>query len=108
MAVTQVGAIYGTVSKLLQRVYVPHADDSEIARQHVEPTETLLHVPLEVYRSGGQHAVQQMIGTPTHDGHCEVIHKDTGEVIDRIIWDHTIWDPALYKHPEGHRIVPRK
>lgn len=49
MARTLVGAIYATKSKLLQRVDIPHGDDSEIDQQRVGPGETLVKIPLDVY-----------------------------------------------------------
>jgi hypothetical protein len=100
MPVTHIGAIYATKSKLLQRVYIPHDDDSEIEQQHRHPGETLLRVPIETYRNGGAPAVQALIGTPAHNGLCQVIHKGTGQILDRIIAD-----PDIYRHPDGHRIV---
>jgi|SRR6516162_866482 hypothetical protein len=100
MAITSIGAIYATKSRLLQRVYIPHDDDSEIEQQHRHPGETLLRVPIETYRSGGAPAVQALIGTPAHDGRCIVRHKITGEILDRIIAD-----PDIYRHPEGHHVV---
>jgi hypothetical protein len=100
MPITQVGAIYATRSKLLQRIYIPHADDSEIAQQHVGPGESLLTLPLGTFEAGGPPAVQRTIGTPAHNGHCKVIHKSTGKVVERIIAD-----PELYKHPDGHHVV---
>jgi hypothetical protein len=99
MPVTKVGAIYATNSKLLQRIYIPHADDSEIAQQYVHPSESLIAIAIDVYRTGGAVAIQSIIGAPAHNGMCLVIHRDTGEVIDRIIAD-----PEIYRHPEGHRI----
>jgi hypothetical protein len=35
MPITSVGAIYATRSKLLRRIYIPHADDAEIQAQYV-------------------------------------------------------------------------
>jgi hypothetical protein len=104
MAVTVVLAIYATQTKLLQRVYIPHGDDRETLEQHVHPLESFILVPLSVYEKGGAEAVQDLIGQPTTDGHCAVHHKDTGEIIDYVIWDVTVHGNM---HPEGHRIVPR-
>jgi hypothetical protein len=104
MALTSVGAIYATQTKLLQRVYIPHGDDREIAEQHVHPMESVLLVPLAVYRDGGAQAVQDLIGKPSTDGYCALHHKDTGEIINHIIWDVTVHG---YVHPEGHRVIPR-
>ena len=73
MPITSVGAIYATASKLLQRVYIPHANDSEINQQHVGAGETLTTVPLATYRQGGPGAVQALIGTPTFSGRCVVV-----------------------------------
>jgi len=95
---TKVGAIYATRSKLLQRVYIPD-NDSEIAQQHLHPGETLLEVEIEVYRKGGAEAVQALIGAPSHNGVCRVLHKETGELLDRIMAD-----PDVYRHPDGHRV----
>jgi hypothetical protein len=100
MPVTQVGAIYSTASKLLQRVYIPHADDSEIAQQHVAPGETLLNVPIATYQTGGPSAVQSAIGTPTFSGLCAVV-DNTNTVISVIIAD-----PALYTDPAGNLVIP--
>src|SRR5215472_4451812 len=99
MPVTKVGAVYATRSKLLQRIYIPD-DDTEIARQHVHTGETQIFIDIEVYRAGGPAAVQAIIGTPAHDGTCRVLHKETSEIIDRIVAD-----PDIYKHPDGHRVV---
>jgi hypothetical protein len=104
MAVTKVGAIYATQTKLLQRVFIPHGDDREIDEQHVHPKESVLFVPIEVYQTGGAQAVQALIGNPTTDGHCALHHRDTGEIIDNIIWDVTVHG---HVHPDGHRVVPR-
>ncbi len=95
MPVTNVGAIYATQSKLLQRVYVPHADDSEIAQQHVAAGETLLNVPIATYLTGGQSAVQAAIGVPTFSGRCAVV-DGTNTVVDAITAD-----PVLYVDPRG-------
>ena len=91
--------IYATGSKLLQRIYLPHASDDEIDRQHVGAGETLVRVPMEIFRRG-QDAIQAFIGTPAHSGVCCVVHKETKRVIDRIIAD-----PELYQHPDGHHII---
>jgi hypothetical protein len=104
MALTQVGAIYATQTKLLQRIYIPHGDDSEIAQQHVHPMESLLLVPITVYEKGGVAAVQAAVGKSTTDGYCFLHHKDTGEILGAIIWDVTVHG---HVHPEGHRVVPR-
>jgi hypothetical protein len=96
MPVTQVGAIYATGSKLLQRVYIPHADDSEIAQQHVGASETLLNVPIATYRTGGSAAVQALIGTPTFSGRCAVVDKNTNLVVDLLVAD-----PAIYTDVRG-------
>ena len=99
MAVTKVGAIYATQSKLLQRVYVPHADDGEINQQHVGAGETRTTAPLATYQTGGPSAVQALIGTPTFSGRCVVI-DGTNTVIDVVIAD-----PTLYTDSRG-TVVP--
>jgi hypothetical protein len=99
MPVTQIGVIYATRSKMLQRVYIPDGDDSEIDVQHIHPGEMLIRVPIEVYRGGGADAVQALIGKPAHSGVCRVIHRHTGKIIDRIMAD-----PDVYRHPDGHRV----
>lgn len=99
MAVTYVGAIYATASLLLQRVYIPHADDGEIGQQHVGRGETIIIVPIEAYRHGGAAALQALIGEPKHDGRCAVVDH-TGTVVDVIIAD-----PDIYSHPDGHRVI---
>ena len=99
MAVSYVGAIYATKSLLLQRVYIPGSHDAEIKLQHVGAGESIVWVPLSVYQKGGEAAVQARIGTPTHNGICAVIHKDTGKHIDTIIAD-----PDIFRHPDGHKL----
>jgi len=101
MAVTSVGAIYATQSKLLQRIYVPHASDAEIDQQYVGPGESMVYVPANLYLQGGQDAVQTFVGAPTFSGRCAVVDKSTNVVID-----HIIADPAIYTHPNGHRVIP--
>ena len=100
MSVTQVGAIYATGSRLLQRVYIPHADDSEIAQQHVTAGETLTSVPIATYRTGGAPAVQASIGAPTFSGRCAVVDKNSNLVTAVIIAD-----PALYSDPGGSLVI---
>jgi hypothetical protein len=100
MPVTQVGAIYATVSKLLQRIYIPHADDSEINQQAIAAGETLLLVPIATYQSGGAPAVQALIGTPTFSGRCAVVHPTT-----KLVLSHIIADPAIYSDPSGNLII---
>jgi hypothetical protein len=99
MPITSVGAIYATNSKLLQRIYVPHGDDSEIAQQFVAAGETLVSVPLAIYQSGGVLAVQSAIGTPTFSGRCVVVNN-ANSVIDAILAD-----PAIYSDPRG-QVIP--
>jgi hypothetical protein len=99
MPVTQVGAIYATVSKLLQRVYIPHADDSEIDQQHVGASESLLKVPIATYKTGGPPAVQAAVGTPTFSGACAVV-DNTNTVISTIIAD-----PTIYADPGGNTVM---
>jgi hypothetical protein len=98
--ITSVAAIYATRSKLLQRICIPHADDAELDGLHLHSGESLKKIPIRIYQSGGPQAIQAEIGIPDHDGQCNVVHKETGEIIDRIIAD-----PDVYKHPSGHRIV---
>jgi hypothetical protein len=59
----------------------------------------MMVISLEVW-NGGQAAVQALIGKPAHNGQCKIIHKHTGEVVDRIVAD-----PEIYKHPDGHHVV---
>jgi hypothetical protein len=107
MALTSVGAIYATGSKLLQRIYVPHADDSEIAQQHVASGETLMTVSLATFQSGGQAAIQALIGTPNvsgsgfsnSTGRCAVANSGTVSAV-------IVADPALYTDPGGGTVVP--
>jgi hypothetical protein len=101
MAVTQVGAIYATVSKLLQRVYIPHANNSEIAQQFIAAGETLLNVPIATYQTGGQAAVQALIGAPSFSGRCAIVDKTTSFVLDVIVAD-----PVLYADPNGNHVIP--
>jgi hypothetical protein len=96
MAVTSVGAIYATGSLLLQRVYIPHADDSEIAQQHVGQGETLVNIPLATYQQGGAQAVQSSIGAPSFSGRCAVVDTNSNLVIDLLQAD-----PALYTDLRG-------
>jgi hypothetical protein len=99
MPVTQVGVIFATVSRLLQRVYIPSIDDSEIAQQFMAAGESLLRVPLTTYQAGGVAAMQASVGTPTFSGRCVVI-DGTNKVIDAIIAD-----PVLYTDPRG-QVIP--
>lgn len=100
---SKVGAIYSVRSKLLQRIYVPDAEDDEIDRQYIGAGEALMMVPLDIYRTGGAVALQSLIGEPTSDGYCAVIDKESGEIIERVIWDIELHGN---KHPDGHLIVP--
>jgi hypothetical protein len=93
--VTQVGAIYATGSKLLQRIYIPSASNAEIAQQFVATGESLLIVPITTFRTGGVAAVQAAVGTPTFSGRSVVIDQ-TNTVTATIIAD-----PALYSDPRG-------
>jgi hypothetical protein len=99
MAVTSVGAIYATGSLLLQRIYIPDADDSEISNQFVLPGETLVRIPQSTYQLGGSAAVQAAIGTPSFSGRC-VIVDNTSTVIGSLKAD-----PALYTDPQGRQII---
>jgi hypothetical protein len=99
VAVTQVGAIYATASKLLQRIYIPDNDDSEIAQQHVGTGETLQQVPIATYQTGGPPAVQAAIGAPTFSGVCAVV-DNTNTVSAKIIAD-----PAIYADPAGNAVI---
>jgi hypothetical protein len=96
MPVTQVGAIYATGSLLLQRIYIPDSNDSEIDQQHVGVGETLVKVPIATLHSGGHPAVQSAIGTPTFSGRCAVVDQNSNLVVDLIIAD-----PVLYSDPRG-------
>lgn len=98
MALTSIGAIYATQSLLLQRIYIPHADDNEIAQQQVGVGETLINVPLATYEHGGAPAVQNLIGAPTFSGRCAVVAASA-------VIDHVIADPALYSDPRG-QVIP--
>jgi hypothetical protein len=98
MAVTSVGAIYATVSLLLQRVYIPSADDSEISAQHIGAGETLALVPIATWQSGGPQAVQAAIGIPTFSGRCALVAAGT-------VVDHIIADPAFYSDPSGRLVI---
>lgn len=100
--VSAIGAIYATKSKLLLRMHIPDRD-AELDHVHVGPGESMMRVPIEVFRSGNHLVVQNFIGKPTISGLCDVIHKETGEVIDRIVAD-----PELYSDPDGHFVVAVK
>src|SRR5208282_567038 len=100
MPVLHVGVIYATVSKCLQRVYVPHADDSEIAQQHVGLGESIFNVPYLTYVNGGAAACQAAIGTPAHSGRCAVVNPSTGAISKFIMAD-----PAIYADPDGHHVI---
>jgi hypothetical protein len=100
MSITSVGAIFAMGSKLLQRIYIPSADDSEIDGQFVGDGESLLWVPIAVYREGGPTAVQAFVGEPAHNGLCHVIDRVTGDILQTIIAD-----PDIYEHPDGHKVV---
>ena len=98
MAVTQILAIYATKSLLLQRIYIPHADDSENGQQHVAKGESTVLLPLSMYAEGGPQAVQAAIGQPLISGHCVVVDHN-----NQII-DHIHADPELYSDPRGRVI----
>jgi hypothetical protein len=98
MALTSVGAFYATQSLLLQRVYIPYADDSEIDSQPIQQGETLLKVAIATYQSGGAPAIQALIGTPTINGICAVVN---GGLVSAMI----IADPALYSDPAGGEVI---
>jgi hypothetical protein len=100
MAVTQVGAFFATASKLLQRVYIPSHNDSEITQQPLAAGETLMNVPLATYQTGGAAAVQALIGAPTFSGRCAIADKNTNLVVGIIIAD-----PSLYTDPNGQIII---
>jgi hypothetical protein len=93
--VTQVGAIYATGSKLLQRVYIPSVSNAEIAQQFIATGESLMIVPITTWRTGGEIAVQAAIGTPTFSGRSVVIDKAN------VVTDAIVADPALYTDPRG-------
>jgi len=95
MALTSVGAFYATVSKLLQRVFIPSVDDSEIVAQPIAGGETLGIYPLATFQAGGPAAIQALIGAPTFSGRCVVV-DGTNTVIDSVIAD-----PVLYSDPRG-------
>lgn len=99
MSITNVGAIYATVSKLLQRVYVPSLSDAEISQQYVADGETLQNVSLAVFQKGGLVAVQAAIGVPSISGRCAII-DGTNVCIDVIIAD-----PAIYADPNGNQLI---
>jgi hypothetical protein len=101
MAVTQIGAIYATGSKLLQRVYVPSVNDSEIDAQHIGAGETLTHVPLATYQAGGSVAVQAALGAPSISGRCAVV-DNTNMVVDHIIADLAVFGAT---DPQGRLLV---
>jgi hypothetical protein len=109
MALTSVGAFYASQSLLLQRIYIPDADDSEINLQPLFPGETVLLVPIETYRTGGPAAIQALVGKPhvtgnglsNASGRCAVVDKASGLVVDNIIAD-----PALYADPSGGLVIP--
>jgi len=98
-SVAAIGAVYATKSKLLLRMHIPD-HDGELDQVHIGPGESMMRVPIEVFRSGNHLVVQDFIGKPTISGVCEVIHKETGEVINRIVAD-----PELYSDPDGHYVV---
>jgi len=105
MALTSVGAFYATVSKLLQRVYIPHGDDSEIAQQPITAGESLLLVPLATYQQGGAPAVQALIGTPSITGFCAIVDPNSRLVIDHFIADTAIYNGGSGKRPDGNLIA---
>jgi len=102
MALTSVGAFYATVSKLLQRVFIPSVDDSEIVAQPIAAGETLGIYPLSTFQAGGPPAIQALIGAPTFSGRCAVV-DGTNTVIDAIIAD-----PVLYSDSRGACIASDK
>jgi hypothetical protein len=102
MPVTHVGAIYATVSKLLQRVYIPHADDSEIAQQYVAVGESVVNIPIATYQQGGAVAVQSLIGAPSFSGRCAIV---SGASLTGTVLDIVTADPALYTDLQGRVIA---
>src|SRR6266853_6248533 len=99
MAVTSVGAIYATQSKLLQRIYIPSSDDLEIQNQHLGVGETLQLIPIAIYQQGGESAVQAAVGIPEISGRCAVVNG--ANTCAAII----IADPAIYADPNGGLVV---
>lgn len=99
MAVTSIGVIFAGQSKLVQRIFIPSGDDSEIAQFVAGPGERKTTMALSVYQNGGVDAVQAAIGAPTFSGRCAVVDA-TNIVIDLIIAD-----PALYNDARGQVIA---
>jgi hypothetical protein len=99
MAITSVGAIFSTQSKLLQRIYIPSLEDSEISAQFVGNGETMTLIPISIHQLGGSAGVQAAIGAPTFSGRCAVV-DGTNTVIDLIVAD-----PAIYADPRGTTIA---
>jgi hypothetical protein len=100
-AVTKVGVFYAIGTKLVQRIYIPTTNDSEIDQQFILPGEAVLKVPIDVYRNGGPAAVQTTVGAPTFSGRCAVVDKVTSKVTAVIIAD-----PALYADLGGNQVIP--
>ena len=96
---TSIGVIFAGQSKLVQRIYIPSLDDSEIAQQFVGPGEQLTTMALSVYQIGGADAVQVAIGAPTFSGRCAVVNPQN------IVVDVIIADPALYADSRG-TVIP--
>jgi hypothetical protein len=107
MALTSVGAIYGTQSNHLQRIYIPDNDDSEINNQYVGPGESVMLVPISVYQNGGPDAVQAAVGPydTTVAGRCAIVSNTTLKVIDHIIADTNIYNGATGLNPDGNHVV---
>ena len=96
---TSIGVIFAGQSKLVQRIFIPSLDDSEIAQFVAGPGERKTTMALSVYQDGGPAAVQATVGTPTFSGRCAVVDQ-TNTVIDLIMAD-----PTLYSDPRGQVIA---
>jgi hypothetical protein len=100
-AITKVGVFYAIGTKLVQRIYIPTTNDSEIDQQFILPGEAVLKVPIETYRSGGPVAMQAVVGAPTFSGRCVVVDKITHQVTAVITAD-----PVLFPaDPSGNAVI---
>ncbi len=98
MAATKFGVVYGTASKIIQRIIDPSgdADDSAltIAAGNLAPGESMQTFLLANFPVRNARTMQAQIGTPAHSGRCAVVVNGT-------VTNVVMADPLLYTPPAG-------